>query len=89
MTDSNVQAVELQEKKMKNYSIIMNGDQQELFSIVDLLSNNKWTKKYDNFEAAFYSWRNSHECPFIKDRDGFYCVKNEVKSIYERCSELL
>lgn len=61
----------------------MKGDQQEFFSIVDLLSNNKWTKKYDNFETAFYSWRDSDECPFIKDRDGFFLVKDEVKAVYD------
>ena len=67
---------------MKNYSIIIKGEQQELFSIVDLLSNNKWTKKYDNFETAFYAWRDSDECPFEKYRDGFYLVKDEVLAIY-------
>ena len=67
---------------MNEYSIILKADQQELFSIVDLLSNNKWTKKYDNFETAFYSWIDSDECPFIKYRDGFYLVNNEILAIY-------
>ena len=67
---------------MENYSIIMKGDQQEFFSIVDLLSNNKWTKKYDNFETAFYAWRDSDECPFTKWNDGFFLVKNEILAIY-------
>lgn len=68
---------------MKNYSIIMKGDQQELFSIVDLLSNNKWTKRYNNFETAFYAWRDSPDSLFIKDKDGFFWVKDEVKSVFD------
>ena len=74
---------------MKDYSNIMKGDQYELFSIVDLLNNNKWTKKYDNSEMAFYAWRDSQESLFIKGKDGFYYVKNEVKAIYDAIQGLL
>ena len=63
--EQNANAKSFEEWQDEHYSILMNGDQQEFFGFVDLLNNNKWTKKYDNFEAAFYSWRNSDECPFL------------------------
>ena len=76
-----------EEWKGEHYSVLMNGDQQELFSIIDLLSNNKWLEKYDNnFEAAFYAWRGSSECPILRGTRVFYfCyITKEVMSIYDK-----
>lgn len=84
--EQNANAKSFEEWQDEHYSILMNGDQQELFSIVNLLNNNKWLEKYDNnFEMAFYSWRGSSECPFLYDRrDRFYYVPREIKAIYDK-----
>lgn len=84
--EQNTNAKSFEEWQDEHYSILMNGDQQEFFGFVDLLNNNKWTKKYDNFEAAFYAWRDSDECPILRGGRGFYyCyITKEVMSIYDK-----
>lgn len=85
--EQNTNAKSFEEWQDEHYSILMNADQQELFSIVNLLNNNKWLEKYDNnFETAFYAWRDSDECPILRGGRGFYyCyITKEVMSIYDK-----
>ena len=83
--NANANAKSFEDWQNEHYSMLTAAVQQELFSFVNLLNNNKWLEKYNNnFELAFYAWRDSPECPILRGTCGFCYVPQEVRAIYDK-----